>query len=97
VRERPRKQQRGGGDRGRPGAPLNGVAPARRGRLAVPLGRQRPAEERDPQPVDPRTQIGEERQQRLTAAAATTKTAREAEIATPYMYGSPVKRGLEPR
>ena len=58
-----RKQKRGGRDRGGPGTPLDRVAPARRGRLAVALGLQRPAQEREAQAVDLRTEVGEERRQ----------------------------------
>ena len=60
---RQREQHRRRGDRGGPGTPLDGVAPARRGRLAASLRLQRPAEEGDPQAVDLRPEVGEQRRQ----------------------------------
>ncbi len=62
--DRQREQHKGRRDRGGPGPALDGVAPAPGERpLAARLLVQAAAEERQPQAVDPRPEVGEERGQ----------------------------------
>ena len=60
---RQREQDRRAHDHRGPGPPLDGMAPARGGRVAAALLVERPAEQRDPQAVDPVAEVGEQRRQ----------------------------------